>query len=228
MHGDYAAIVGGWSGEAVEDLTGGVTTKILTDRILRKDRLWEELKQVGKKFLFSASSPATYGDDSVARRGLALGHAYSVLKAVDEQDEKGKKYRLVLIRNPWGNRINAGLGEWTGPWSDGSAEWTPYWLNKLDHKFGDDGLFWMSYDDMLKRFNLLDRTRLFDEQWNIVQRWTSVSVAWVTGYLNTKFSVDIKKGGPTVFVLCQVSPHILLFSSSSTHHSSSTTATSKG
>jgi hypothetical protein len=105
------------------------------------------------------------------------------------------------VRNPWGKRANAAMGEWTGPWSDGSSEWTPYWLKKLDHKFGNDGLF---YEDLLKRFDLLDRTRLFNEEWTVVQHWTSVSVAWVTGYLNTKFSVEIKKAGPTVFVLCQV------------------------
>lgn len=112
---------------------------------------------------------------------------------------------LNVSRNPWGKRANAAMGEWTGPWADGSREWTPYWMDKLKHTFGDDGLFWMSYEDLLKRFALLDRTRLFDEDWTVVQHWTSVSVAWVTGYLNTKFSVEIKKAGPTVFVLCQVS-----------------------
>ncbi|KAJ4312536.1 hypothetical protein N0V94_007393 [Neodidymelliopsis sp. IMI 364377] len=96
------------------------------------------------------------------------------------------------------------MGEWTGPWSDGSQEWTPYWMEKLEHKFGDDGLFWMSYKDLLKRFALLDRTRLFDQNWTVVQTWTSVSVAWVTGYLNTKFSIEVKKKGPTVFQLCQL------------------------
>ncbi|KAF1912890.1 hypothetical protein BDU57DRAFT_458230 [Ampelomyces quisqualis] len=204
VHGDYNSISGGISGEAVEDLTGGVTTKILTDRILSKERLWKELLMVNKHFLFSASSPGAYGDDSDARRGLALSHAYSVIKALDAEDEDGKSHKLVLIRNPWGKRANAAMGEWTGPWSDGSSEWTPYWMKKLDHKFGDDGLFWMSYDDLLKRFDLLDRTRLFDQDWTVVQHWTSVSVAWVTGYLNTKFSVEIKKSGPTVFVLCQL------------------------
>ncbi|KAG9195132.1 hypothetical protein G6011_00252 [Alternaria panax] len=204
VHGDYDSIAGGWSGEAVEDLTGGVTTKILTDRVLDKQRLWEELLQAGKKFLFSVSSPSMDGDDSDVRRGLALSHAYSILKAVDAEGEDGKKYQLVLIRNPWGKRINASMGEWTGPWSDGSREWTTYWLDKLGHKFGDDGLFWMSYKDLLRRFDLLDRTRLFNEEWTVVQRWTSVPVAWVTGYVNTKFSVEIKKSGPTVFVLCQL------------------------
>lgn len=182
VHGDYESISGGFSGEAVEDLTGGVTTKILTNRVLSKEKLWKELLQVGKEFLFSASSPSSnaFGVQSDALRGLALSHAYSVLRAVEEEDENGKKHRLLLIRNPWGQKLDARVGEWTGPWSDGSREWTPYWLNKLDHKFGDDGLFWMSYEDLLKRFDLLDRTRLFDEQWTVVQRWTSVSVAWVS------------------------------------------------
>lgn len=62
----------------------------------------------------------------------------------------------------------------------------------------------MSYEDLCKRFSLLDRTRLFDNEWTVVQSWTSVNVAWVTGYLNTKFIVEIKKAGPTVFVLCQL------------------------
>jgi hypothetical protein len=98
VHGDYEAIAGGISGEAIEDLTGGVTTKILTDRILSKKRLWDELLQVNTRFLFSASSPGLYGDDSHARRGLALSHAYSILKAVDAEDENGKKHQLVLVR----------------------------------------------------------------------------------------------------------------------------------
>ncbi|KAF2786476.1 cysteine proteinase [Melanomma pulvis-pyrius CBS 109.77] len=204
VHGDYDSISGGISGEAVEDLTGGVTTKVLTNRILSKDRLWEELLEVNKQFLFSASSPGSYGDDSHARRGLALGHAYSIIKAVEEEDEEGKKHKLVLIRNPWGKRSITGVGEWNGAWSDGSKEWSPYWMKKLDYRFADDGIFWMSYDDLRKRFELLDRTRLFDKEWTVVQHWTSVSVAWVTGYLNTKFLVEIKKAGPTVFVLCQL------------------------
>jgi hypothetical protein len=205
IHGDYSAIESGISGEGIEDLTGGVTTKLLTNRILSKERLWKELLQVNKEFLFSAGSPGQFGDDSDTRRGLALGHAYSVIKAVEEEDEEGKKHRLVLIRNPWGKRDQKGGGEWNGPWSDGSKEWTPYWMHKLNYRFGDDGLFWMSYDDLQKRFDLLDRTRLFDREWTIVQNWTSVSVAWVTGYLNTKFVVKIQKAGPTVFVLSQVS-----------------------
>lgn len=107
-------------------------------------------------------------------------------------------------RNPWGERASNGVGEWNGPWSDGSKEWTPYWLKKLSHRFGDDGVFWMSYEDMLETFLFLHRTRLFDEKWTVVQQWTSMNVGWVSGYLNNKFLVEIKKAGMVVFVLTQV------------------------
>jgi hypothetical protein len=98
VHGDYDAITGGISGEAVEDLTGGVTTRILTDRVLSREHLWKELLQANKQFLFSASSPASYGDDSDARRGLAFSHAYSIIKAVEAEAEDGTKKRFILVR----------------------------------------------------------------------------------------------------------------------------------
>jgi hypothetical protein len=49
VHGDYDSIAGGFSGEGVEDLTGGVTSKVLTNRILSKDRLWKELLEVSSQ-----------------------------------------------------------------------------------------------------------------------------------------------------------------------------------
>ncbi|KXJ89257.1 hypothetical protein Micbo1qcDRAFT_165318 [Microdochium bolleyi] len=203
VHGDYEAISGGWSGEAVEDMTGGVTTTVASNRVLRKDALWKELQSSGDgDFVFAVSAMGTGWDRQ--KSGLALGHAYSVLQAREEVDEDGNKVRLVQIRNPWGQRSYSGLGEWNGPWADGSSEWTPYWLKKMDHKFGDDGVFWMSYKDMLETFMFLHRTRLFDDRWTIVQQWTSANVSWITGYLQSKFEIVVKKSGLVVIVLTQL------------------------
>ncbi|KAK4166203.1 cysteine proteinase [Cladorrhinum sp. PSN259] len=201
VHGDYEAISGGWSGEAVEDMTGGVTSTVASNRVLRKDKLWKELAN-NEEFVFALSAIGTGWDSQ--KSGLALGHAYSILKAVEEVDEDGNKVRLVKIRNPWGERAWNGIGEWNGPWSDGSREWTPYWLKKLDHRFGDDGVFWMSYKDMLETFLFIHRTRIFDDKWTVVQQWTSLNVGWVVGYLNTKFIIEVKKAGTVVIVLSQL------------------------
>ncbi|KAM0330936.1 hypothetical protein ACHAQA_003893 [Verticillium albo-atrum] len=201
-HGDYESLSGGWPGEAVEDMTGGVTTTVMSNRVLRRDKLWRELASAEGEFVFSLAAMGTscYSE----RNGLVMGHAYSILQSREESDEEGRRVRLVKIRNPWGQRADSGLGEWAGAWSDGSKEWTPYWLAKLSHVFGDDGVFWMSFDDMLQTFSHIHRTRLFDERWTVVQRWTAAHVAWVTGYLRTKFVLEVKKAGLVVLVLAQL------------------------
>lgn len=43
--------------EAIEDLTGGVTTELFTTDILDKDKFWsEEIMKVNEKFLFSCAT----------------------------------------------------------------------------------------------------------------------------------------------------------------------------
>ncbi|KAK1836112.1 cysteine proteinase [Podospora conica] len=207
VHGDYESISGGFPGEAVEDMTGGVSTTVASNRVLRKDKFWKELVNADGSFVFSLSAIGTGWDvesSPKTKGGLRLGHAYSVLSATEEVDEDGNKIRLVRIRNPWGEKNDSGVGEWNGPWSDGSKEWSPYWLKKLNHKFGDDGIFWMSFQDVLDTFMYIHRTRLFDEKWTVVQQWTCVNVGWVSGYLNKKFVIEIKKGGTVVIVLTQL------------------------
>ncbi|KAJ4387788.1 hypothetical protein N0V93_008390 [Gnomoniopsis smithogilvyi] len=201
-HGDYNAIAGGWCGQAVEDMTGGVATTIATKRILSKDRLWKELAFGDGDFVFAL---AAMGGRPYTASGVVTGHAYSILRATEEVDENGNKLRLVQIRNPWGRRSQDGMvGEWNGRWSDGSKEWTSYWMKKLNHTFGDDGVFWMLYEDVLETFKYIHRTRLFDEKWTIIQQWASCEVAWLTGYSRTKFVVDVKKAGTVVLVLAQL------------------------
>ncbi|KAK8041945.1 calpain-13 [Apiospora rasikravindrae] len=187
-HGDYEAISGGWPGRP--------------NRVLSKDKLWKELVNTDSEFVFALAAMGTGWDWQ--KSGLALGHAYSILQCRQESDEDGNTVRLVQIRNPWGERSWSGVGEWNGPWSDGSKEWTPYWLKKLGHTFGDDGVFWMAYKDMLETFMFIHRTRLFDEKWTVVQQWTSANVSWITGYLQTKFEITVAKDGVVVIVLTQL------------------------
>ncbi|CAK7234430.1 hypothetical protein SEUCBS140593_008939 [Sporothrix eucalyptigena] len=210
-HGDYGALVGGWCSEGMEDLTGGVSTTVVTNRVLDKDRLWRELEAGGGDtenkegdFVFGVSLLGC-GCYLANFNGLTVNHCYSVLQVVEATGEDGEKVRLVKIRNPWGQRNeNTGFGEWHGPWSDGSKEWNAHWFKTLNHTFGDNGVFWMSYEDMLNTFGYLHRTRLFDAQWTVVQQWASVGVSWVPGYLGIRFIIDVKVPGLVVIVLSQL------------------------
>ncbi|KAJ4247167.1 hypothetical protein NW762_013306 [Fusarium torreyae] len=192
-HGDYGAIEGGFGGEGIEDLTGGVTSELLTTDILDKEYFWkEELLKVNDEFLFGCST-GIWGRGWGERKGIIESHAYSIQKAV-EIDGK----RLLKLKNPWGK------GEWTGPWSDGSKEWTAEWLQKLDHRFGDDGDFWISYEDLLRKFQDFERTRLFTPDWRVSQVWTTLSVPWALDYHDTHFSFSLSKPGAVVLVLAQL------------------------
>jgi len=77
-------------------------------------------------------------------------------------------------------------------------------MSKLDHCFGDDGEFWMKYEDFLRYSDDIERTRLYDETWSIAQKWTSVKVPWLPQYLPTKFVVEFSEAGTVVFLLTQL------------------------
>ncbi|KAL8681953.1 MAG: hypothetical protein Q9186_001961 [Xanthomendoza sp. 1 TL-2023] len=200
-HGDYGSIDGGFTGEAIEDLTGGVTTELLTTDILDIDKFWsDEIMKVNDQFLFGCATGrfdkwqgSVDAEETGARKGVIRMHAYSVMESKEIKGE-----RLLRIRNPWGDT------EWQGPWSDGSEEWTPEWMELLKHRFGDDGMFWISYKDFRRKYQSLDRTRLFGPEWSICQQWTTVHVPWSADYNETKFSVTVTQPGPVVIVLSQL------------------------
>ena len=52
----------------------------------------------------------------------------------------------MQLRNPWGDF------EWKGNWSDESDLWTEDTKAQVDFK-DEDGLFWMSLEDMMKYFS---------------------------------------------------------------------------
>ncbi|EAW06575.1 calpain-like protein [Aspergillus clavatus NRRL 1] len=200
-HGDFSSIEGGFVGEAIEDLTGGVTSDILTSNILDKDRFWnEELMKVNEEFLFGCGTglfsnwlDPSYRGPPRDRKGISENHSYSIMDAKEIDGQ-----RLLRMRNPWGKK------EWNGAWSDGSEQWTAEWMEKLGHKFGNDGFFWISYEDLLKKYQHLDRTRLFGPEWTVTQQWTTINVPWSADYHSTRFKIDVTKAGPIVIVLSQL------------------------
>ena len=159
-NGSYSAIAGGDPLQALQDLTGYPITRIdeaLANAVSGDSTLFEHLKRWdGEKALITISTP---GQDSAAyaggkndaatqsiydKAGLALGHAYSVLRVVDVNG-----HQLVQIRNPWGNGV-----EWTGAWGDNDPKWKsePAVAKACNYVKADDGTFWMEWSDVLRYF----------------------------------------------------------------------------
>ena len=105
--------------EAIEDLTGGVTTEILTSDILDVNRFWtDELLHVNSRFIIGCATgrfDEWQGDVNGERKDIQLKRAFTVIEAC-EVTHDGRMYRLLNLRNPWGKT------EWSGAWSHGSVE----------------------------------------------------------------------------------------------------------
>ncbi|CUA72692.1 hypothetical protein RSOLAG22IIIB_10222 [Rhizoctonia solani] len=214
LHGDYSAIDGGLAADAIEDLTGGVSTIFHLHDILDVDEFWtEELMKVNEDRLFGCyiyKMPG--GDDETTVNGLFAGHAYSVISAKEvngtllasppPQSNPPPGKRFLRIRNPWGKT------EWTGAWSDGSKEWTSEWLAllpQLNHKFGNDGEFLMEYTDFLNTWTMIERSRLFDSGWKMSSMWLEVkSRSFPCADAGLEVTFSVKEDTPAVIVLSQL------------------------
>jgi hypothetical protein len=64
--------------------------------------------------------------------------------------------------------------------------------------------FWISYKDLLRKYQTFDRTRLFGSEWNVTQRWTALNIPWTVDYHDTKFEISLDKKTQVVIVLSQV------------------------
>ena len=125
-HGDYGATEDLYVGDVLEDFTGGVTVEFDLFGNLSSDIFWKELRSAQDEFAVLASNrriEAGVRSNTTDR---------SVLVTVRKTVDLGT-HRLLLLHDS-----GPGFWEWTGPWSDGSSEWTPSIMKSLNHKFGDD------------------------------------------------------------------------------------------
>uniref|UniRef100_A0A8C3K8K1 Calpain catalytic domain-containing protein n=1 Tax=Calidris pygmaea TaxID=425635 RepID=A0A8C3K8K1_9CHAR len=206
VNGCYEALSGGSTSEGFEDFTGGVTEWY----DLRKpppDLYHIILKALERGSLLGCSIDITSAFDmeAVTFKKLVKGHAYSVTGA-KQINYRGQSLGLIRMRNPWGEV------EWTGPWSDSSAEWNavePALRQQLMVKM-EDGEFWMSFRDFLREFTRLEicnltpdalqsrkfrkwNTRLYDGTWRRGSTAGGCRNYPATFWINPQFKIQLEE-----------------------------------
>ena len=159
VNGNYANIdYGGYSYEAFDILTEAYSEHIEIGKEDKKN-IWEILKNSEEKnYLMTVSSKEFQFNFLNAIKymiimGLEAKHCYTVVKIKIIEPKKGEKVKLVQLRNPYGEK------EYTGDWGKHSKKWTKELKDKYNYyeeieKY--DGMFYMSFDDFYKCFEILD------------------------------------------------------------------------
>eukprot|EP00501_MAST-03F_sp_TOSAG23-6_P001186 GSMAST32.ASY1.ANO1.1230.1 assembled CDS len=157
LHGSYAALNSGSVAEALVDLSGGVSQKLLfTDPATMENAkngvLWKKMLQyVEQNYLLCTS--------------------YNIA---------GKKF--IKIRNPWGK--GEWNGEWSDKSKD--WEKNPEIVEALkndenaDFTLEEDGTFWMLWKDYISIYNKLYICRIFGKEYNqylVHGKWEGKSAA---------------------------------------------------
>ncbi|KAH9519602.1 hypothetical protein Btru_003120 [Bulinus truncatus] len=161
LHGSYEGLEGGFTQDAMVDLTGGISEFIdLSDKKKIPNNLFHLLctSYTMKTLMGAAIAPpdgATRNEIELSN-GLICGHAYSIT-GFKEIQLRPAIVDLVRLRNPWGH------GEWKGAWSDKSPEMKQLSRDvreSLMFKEKDDGEFWMSFEDFKRHFDKLQLCHL--------------------------------------------------------------------
>ncbi|XP_064458615.1 calpain-9-like isoform X2 [Ornithodoros turicata] len=163
FYGGYDQLQQGYTGRALQDLTGGVAQTFQMANIDSPTAFAMVSSAVPRSTLMAACIiPEHSKPPARLNNGLYTQHAYSVTGIAKVRVKQGE-VTLIRLRNPWGR------GEWNGPWSDRSWEWDS--LSERDRQLlgvrqpPSEGEFWMSFDDFTLNYTHLDLVHIGPDDW---------------------------------------------------------------
>ena len=112
------------------------------------DEFFAMLKEFDQKdFIMTCATGSGRDTEEDSSQGIVKGHAYT-LRGVHEVGE----HKILQLRNPWGKF------EWTGKWSDKHSSWLdhPEVMKELNPSWGDDGMFYIGWEDFRKNYTRVD------------------------------------------------------------------------
>lgn len=148
-------------------------TKNIRDFETAPERAWDRLFSANSfgDCLITASTTRDLTEDQAESLGLVTGHAYAVLSVFQARDGT----RLLQMKNPWATK------SWTGRFSPRDPiSWQNYTLRaELGYNPDlasqkDDGVFWISWQDVLQYFQNIQLSwnpALFSHRVNTHRFW---------------------------------------------------------
>ena len=144
VNGGYSNIIKGWMHQVLETFTG-FPSQSFNHRKINMDILWDNIIYSNNNNCILSCSTKKNLD----LKGIINNHAYTLIGAYII-NSKGKKVKLVKLRNTWG------FGEWIGDWGKNSPLWTNEEIKQVDFNDLNNGIFYMSFDDYFKFFIVTD------------------------------------------------------------------------
>ena len=191
IHGNYYTLRGGFANEGMMDLTGSPTECFdfedpITQELIQSGEFFKKMKQFDEAGYLISSSTAgedrwTESGGPTEAGGLVPGHAYSIIQVKEAYGNQ-----LVNVRNPWGTF------EWQGDWGDTSKTWTKQMIDTVKPVFGDDGTFWMSFQDFVQNFRALNVCKVSDWEEIRVKGEFSSKVSDIDTQSRSKYYYEIQ------------------------------------
>ncbi|XP_013391531.1 calpain-A [Lingula anatina] len=178
--GSYSAISSLFARDIMVDFTGGFPESYnIKKKAKLPNNLFDLLRKCGSKAAILQCGIWPDKGETIPMSlptGLYTGHAYSVT-SMKQIQVNGTPTRLVRLNNPQGQT------GWKGAWGETSKEWQAFTLVDKESQGVrcNDNEFWMTFDDWLKNFEILDIIHMRNKEEEVVWQSALHYGEWVHG-----------------------------------------------